>query len=210
LTHGHSIALAAGTPMSAGAARSLARCIWHACAPVSPELSRHATQLAGQTPASPGRVHDLGHFHDEGAWQALNACLPAHLVAALRRQFEWYGCRGAGFHTDAHYPSVLFGAWHLAGPARDVVFADPWLRVACASCELVIFDPFQPHAVLDPGEERYRRESYAEAAATVFLGFEIELTTAVRQHFGIGPAEPGALSISSATAVNAETGQIER
>jgi hypothetical protein len=196
--------------MSAGADRSLARCIWHACAPVPPALSRQAAQVAEQTPATPGRVHALGHFQDEGAWQALNACLPAHLATALRGQFEWYGCGGAGFHTDAHYPSVLFGAWHLAGPARDIVFAHPWLRVACASCELVIFDPFQPHAVLDPGEERYRRDRYAEAGASVFLGFELELTAAVRGQFGIGPAEPGALAISSATAVNAETGRIER
>jgi len=166
--------------------------------------------MAEQTPASPGRVHGLGQFRDESAWQQLHACLPAHLAVALRGQFEWYACRGAGFHTDAHYPSVLFGAWHLAGPARDIVFADPWLRVGCASGELVIFDPFQPHAVLDPGEERYRRDRYATAAASVFLGFELELTDAVRQQFGVGPPESDALSISSATAVNAETGRIER
>jgi hypothetical protein len=210
LSNGRSIELGAVTPMSAGSSRSLARCIWTASASVPPALGRQAAQLAEQTPASPGRVHGLGHFQDEGARRVLNACLPAQLAAALRGQFEWYGCRGAGFHTDAHYPSVLFGAWHLAGPARDIVFADPWLRVACASGELVVFDPFQPHAVLDPGEERYRRDRYAEAAASVFLGFELELTAAVRQQFGIGPAEPGALSISSATAVNAETGRIER
>ncbi len=210
LSHGRSIELANRTPMSAGASRSLARCIWHARAPVAPALSRQAAQLAEQTPASPGRVHGLGHFRDQGAWQDLNACLPPHLAAALSGQFEWYGCRGAGFHTDAHYPSVLFGAWHLAGPARDIVFADSSLRVACASGELVIFDPFQPHAVLDSGEERYRRGRYADAAASLFLGFELELTAAVRQQFGIGPPEPGALSISSATAVNAETGRIER
>ena len=210
LSHGRSIELAAVVPMSAGATRSLARCIWHAWAPVPPALSRQAAQLAAQTPASPGRVHGLGHFQDEGTWHVLSSCLPPHWAAALRRQFEWYGCRGAGFHTDAHYPSVLFGAWHLAGPARDIVFADPWVRVACASSELVLFDPFQPHAVLDPGEERYRRDRYAEAAASVFLGFELELTAAVRHEFGIGPPESGALAISSATAVNAETGRIER
>ena len=210
LSDGRSIELAARAPMSAGADRSLARCIWHARALVPPGLVRQAEQVAERTPASPGRVHGLGQFQDEGTWRALKACLPAHLAAALRGQFEWYGCRGAGFHTDAHYPSVLFGAWNLAGPARDIVFADPWLRVACASSELVIFDPFQPHAVLDPGEERYRRERYPEAAASVFLGFELELTAAVRQQFGVGPAEPGALSISSATVVNAETGRIER
>jgi hypothetical protein len=62
--------------------------------------------------------------------------------------------------------------------------------------------------VLDPGEGCYQRERYTAAPANVFIGFELELTTLVRQRFGIGPAEPGAFSIGSATAVNAETGQI--
>jgi hypothetical protein len=210
LSNGRWIELPAPPPMSAGASRSLARCVWHAWAAIPAAMRLHAARLAEEAPSCPGRVHDLGRFQDESAWQALNACLPEHLAAALRRQFEWYGCRGAGFHTDAHYPCVLFGAWCLAGPPRDVVFADPPLRVACASCELVVFDPYQPHAVLDPGEERYLRQRYIAAAANVFLGFELELTDAVRQQFGIGPAEPGALSIGSATAVNAETGRIVR
>jgi len=210
LSCGRSIELPAAAPMSAGASRSLARRVWHTWAAIPAALGRHATQLAEETPTCPGRVHELGRFRDESAWQALNACLPEHLGAALRRQFEWYGCRGAGFHTDAHYPSVLFGAWWVAGPPRDIVFADPRLRLACASCELVVFDPYQPHAVLDPGEERYLRQRYVAAAANVFLGFELELTAAVREQFGIGAPEPGALSIGSGTAVNAETGRIVR
>jgi hypothetical protein len=196
--------------MAADVSRSLARRIWHARVAIPAPLGRRAAQLAEETPADPGRVHDLGRFQDEGAWQALSACLPEHLGAALSRQFEWYGCRGAGFHTDAHYPSVLFGAWCVAGPPRDIVFAHPWLRIACANCELVVFDPYQPHAVLDPGEERYLRQRYVAAAANVFVGFELELTAPVQREFGIGPAEPGAFAISSATAVNAETGRFVR
>ena len=210
LSQGRLIELPPARPMSAGACRSVARCVWHARAKIPTGLGQQAWQLAEKTPSSPGRVHDLGHFHDETARETLSACLPEHLAAALRGQFEWYGCRGAAFHTDAHYDAVLFGAWCVAGPPRDIVFADPGLRVASASGDLIVFDPFQPHAVLDPGEAFYRRERYVAAAASVFLGFELELTAAVRHEFRIGPAEAGAFLIGSATAVNAETGQIMR
>jgi len=42
------------------------------------------------------------------------------------------------------------------------------------------------------------------------IGFELDLTAAAREAFGIGPAEAGAFSIGSATAVNAETGDFVR
>jgi hypothetical protein len=207
LSDGRFIELPAAPPMSAGAIRALARRIWHGRAPVPASWQRRAAQLAQETPQLPGRVHPQGRFEDEALWQALSACLPDDLAAALRRPFEWYGCRGAGFHTDAHYDAVLFGAWCLAGPERDIVLASG-PRIRCAWGELAVFDPFQPHAVLDPDEGCYLRERYAAAPANVFLGFELELTTLVRHRFAIGPAEPGAFSIGSATAVNAETGQI--
>ena len=199
----------AAPPLSAGAGRSLARRIWHGRAPASPALRQRAEQLGLESPQQPGRVHQLGRFEDERAFQALHRSLPTGLAAALRPQFEWYGCRGAGFHTDAHYDAVLFGAWCLAGLPRDIAF-DGGVRLRCAAGDLVVFDPFQPHAVLDPGQPLYRRECYEGAPASVFAGFELELSDAVRQCFGIGEAEPGAFSIGSATAVNAETGQIVR
>ncbi|HEX4584662.1 MAG TPA: hypothetical protein VH183_07520 [Burkholderiaceae bacterium] len=194
--------------MSAGPYRALARRIWHGRTQVPEPLVQRAEQLVQETPQTPGRVHPLGRFEDEEGWQALRRCLPEPLAASLSRQFEWYGCRGAGFHTDAHYDTVLFGAWYLAGPARDVVLAG--LQLPCEAGDVVVFDPFQPHAVLDPGHARYDRGHYAAAAASVFLAFEIELAAPVRERFGIGPAVPGAFSIGSATAVNAETGQIVR
>ena len=172
-------------------------------------LRQRAEQLALETPQLPGRVHQLGRFEDENTLQALHTSLPAALATALRGQFEWYACRGAGFHTDAHYDAVLFGAWCLAGPPRDIAF-DGGMRLRCAAGDLVVFDPFLPHAVLDPGQPLYRRERYEGAPASVFAGFELELSDPVRQCFGIGPAEPGAFLIGSATAVNAETGQIVR
>jgi hypothetical protein len=210
LSHGQLIELPATWLCCADGRRSLARRIWRAHVAIPASLGRCAAQLVDETPSSPGRVHDLGGFDDETVRQALAACLPDVLAAALRPRLQWYACRGAGFHTDAHYSSVLFGAWCLAGPQRDIVFADPALQLACPPGELVVFDPFQAHAVLDPGQGRYQRERYVAADATVFLGFDVELTAAVRQRFGIGPPEPGAFSISSSTAVNAETGEMAR
>ena len=58
--------------------------------------------------------------------------------------------------------------------------------------------------------QRYDRERYAGAAASLFLAFEIELTGPVRERFGIGPAGPASFAVGSATAVNAETGDIVR
>jgi len=196
--------------MSAGAGRSLARAVWHGRATPPEPLRTRAGSLAEHTPPVPGRVHGLGRFEDEAARRALGASLPRELAAALRPQFEWYGCRGAGFHTDAHYEAVLFGAWYLAGPPRDLVFAPAGPNLRCEVADFVVFDPFQPHAVLDPGCSRYDREHYAQAPASLFLGFELELTVPVCERFGIGPAETGALAIGSATAVNAETGAICR
>jgi hypothetical protein len=210
LSSGRFVELAAVEALSAGVHRALAQRIWHGRAGVPRQLGQRAAQLGAQTPQTPGRVHPLGRFEDEAASQALGACLPEPLAASLRLQLEWYGCRGAGFHTDAHYDAVLFGAWCLAGPARDVVFAGSGLRLTCQGGDLVVFDPFQPHAVLDPGHTRYDRDRYTAAAASVFVGFEVELAARVREWFGIGPAEPGAFSIGSGTAVNAETGQIVR
>lgn len=210
LNQGHLIELPGTWARSADGRRSLASGIWCGRAAVPTPLEQRAAQLAGETPAPPGRVHDLGRFEEKSGPESLRACLPDALAAALRPQLQWYGCRGAGFHTDAHYSSVLFGAWCLSGPPRNLVFADPTLRVACPIGALVVFDPFQPHAVLDLGQERYDRDRYVDAAASVFLAFEVELTAPIRAQFGIGPAEAGAFSISSNAAVNAETGQVAR
>jgi len=204
------IELPDAVPMAASASRSVARRIWRGRVKIPSKLGERAAQLGFQTPPTPGRVHSLGRFEDEGVLLALQARLPAAIVSALRPEFEWYGCRGAGFHTDAHYDAVLFGAWLLAGPPRDIAFAEPPLQLSCSPGDAVIFDPFQPHAVLDPGQASYQRDRYLDAAASVFIGFELALSDVVRRQFGIGLAIPGAFSIGSTTPVNAETGQIVR
>jgi len=197
--------------MSADAARGLGWRIWRGRGKASASLKQRAALLAEAVPQIPGRVHELGRFEDRSVLQALQACLPEPLAAAVRPTFEWYGCRGAGFHTDSHYNAVLFGAWGLAGPERDILFAGAdGLYLRCAAAGLVVFDPFVPHAVLDPDQARYDRGRYAGAAANVFLGFEVGLTAPACAAFGIGPAEPGAFAIGSATAVNAETGAFVR
>lgn len=159
----------------------------------------------------PGRVASGGRFADAALRTALLGWLPAALAASLRPGFEWYGCRGAHFHTDAHYGDVLFGAWCLAGPPRDLVFARSGARVAAGVGDLAVFDPFEPHAVLERGDGRYERSRYATAAASVFVGFELDIDAATSRAFGLQPLagpQERLRELSSRVAVNAETGEL--
>lgn len=155
---------------------------------------------------APGRVVGAGRFRSAVVGRALAEALPAGLLHALRDDFEWYACRGAFFHNDAHYGDVAFGAWCVCGPPREIAFARLGARVPAAPGDWVMFDPFEPHAVLDPGEARYRREHYSAAPPSLFIGFELTLDEATRAQFGIGPAAAGAPLLASSVAVNAETG----
>jgi hypothetical protein len=157
--------------------------------------------------ASPGRVHGLGRLARTDLRDVLAGALPPVLRPSLRGEFEWYACRGAFFHNDAHYGAVLFGAWCIAGPPREIVFSRAGLRCPAAPGHWVVFDPFEPHAVLDPGVDRFRREQYEGAPVSLFLGFELELDGPVRRAFGIGPAHAPAAVLASSVAVNAETGE---
>jgi hypothetical protein len=177
--------------------------------PATPLLTAVAAQAlarAGDLPA--GRVVSGGRWRDPATFIQLAAQLPADLAPHLREDFEWYTCRGAFFHNDAHYGDVLFGAWCIQGPAREIAFARLGLRVASAPGDLVVFDPFEPHAVLDPGHLRYSRETYLDATPSVFLGFELALAPAVREHFGVGEAPSGNVVLSSQVPVHAETGAL--
>jgi hypothetical protein len=157
---------------------------------------------------APGRVHGLGRFASPPIRSALAGALPAAVRDSLRGQFEWYACRGAFFHNDAHYGAVLFGAWCVGGPPREIVFARAGVRLPAAPGDWVVFDPFEPHAVLDLGSACYRREGYEGAQASLFLGFELRLDEAVRRAFGIGPAPAGAPLLASSIAISAETGAL--
>jgi hypothetical protein len=159
-------------------------------------------KLAGAT----GRVESGGAFVDPAIELELRAALPAQWTRFARAQMEWYACRGAFFHNDAHYDGVLFGVWSVAGPPRQLTFPRIGCRLPASIGSIVVFDPFEPHAVLDAGAATYRREDYELATSNLFLGFEVELVPEVREAFGIGAVREGAATLSSRVAINPETG----
>ena len=169
-----------------------------------PDISLPDTRQA----SLPGRVHGLGRFASAEVRAALAGALPAELRQSLRSEFEWYACRGAFFHNDAHYGGVLFGAWCVDGPPREIVFARTAARCRAEPGDWVVFDPFEPHAVLDRGAGVYRRARYEGAPASLFLGFELQIDERVRSVFGIGPAPAQAPVLASSVAINAETGAL--
>ncbi len=173
-----------------------------------PAPLRAAAQFGVLDSQPPGRVISGGTFDGGAAYAALAAALGPELASGLLRRFEWYVCRGAFFHHDAHFAGVLFGAWCVAGPPREVVFSRLGLRVGAAPGDWVIFDPFEPHAVLDPDAPTYERARYAGAAPSVFAGFELALNEAMCAAFAIAHDAQG-IELSSRTRINAETGAIE-
>lgn len=191
----------------AGGRRSSATRLLAGSLALPPELREAANPVAFSATV-PGRVVSGGTFELAEAHAALAAALGSVLAPSLRRSFEWYVCRGAFFHNDAHYDGVLFGVWCVAGPPREVVFPRLGLRVSVAPGDWAVFDPFEPHAVLDPGAPTYDRVPYANARPSVFAGFEIELNEATCAAFAIAEDAPG-IELSSRTRINAETGAME-
>jgi hypothetical protein len=63
-------------------------------------------------------------------------------------------CTQVSFHTDLPFAGI-FGAWSIAGPARDLVFPRLGIRVRFEPGTLVLFDAAQPHGLLDSGRSRY-------------------------------------------------------
>lgn len=159
-------------------------------------------------PLPTGRVVSGGRWTDEGIRTELAAILGPGLAPALRSEFEWYMCRGAFFHTDAHFEGVLFGVWSLAGPPVEIVFPRAGVRVDGSPGYVVVFDPFEVHGVLRPGRAHYAADEYADAEASVFIGFELTLTEAVAGAFRVAPTGSGR-TLSSSTRVAAGTGALE-
>jgi hypothetical protein len=193
---------------AAGTRRAAARGLWVSHLAPTVILIDQARSIIKLCPPTPGRVHSLGEFEDPMVHGMLKAVLPQSCGLRLSNRLEWYACRGAGFHNDAHYADVLFGAWCVAGPKRDIVFPRVATRVGAAVGDLAIFDPFEPHAVLDEGHDVYARERYEGAAPSLFIGFEITLDAAARAAFAIaGPPDSGPV-LSSSVPINAETGAL--
>lgn len=192
---------------SASALRPVARRVATSFAAPPSELTVRADAVDSASPKV-GRVHSGGTWNDARTHAALEETLYP-LPHALRPTFEWYICRGAFFHTDAHYADVLFGVWYIAGPPIDIVFARAPLRVAARPGTIVVFDPFEVHGVLRPGAAEYRADDYSDSSASVFVGFELELDDAVRAAFDVRAPAADARLVSSSTRVMATTGAFE-
>lgn len=197
-------------PLLAGSAatlRPVARRIATAfCQPPADLVERSAAVTLPDSTV--GRVHSAGAWSDAGVHAVLTDALDRLPGSALKGSFEWYLCRGAHFHTDAHYANVLFGVWYIAGPPVDIVFARGPLAVAVRPGSIVVFDPFEVHGVLRPGALEYRPGDYATAETSKFVGFEVEIDAAVRSEFDL-TAETGARLVSSGTRIAATTGAFE-
>lgn len=155
----------------------------------------------------PGRVVSGGQWQSSAVHGALSAAIGPALAPFLRQTFEWYFCRGAFFHNDAHYDNVLFGVWCVAGPPRDIVFPRANLRLDASPGHIAVFDPFEVHGVVAPGHRAYAPDDYADAVATVFIGFEVELMAPVALAFRLPDASEGRM-ISSRTRIASTTGAL--
>ena len=180
--------------------------LWHGFRVPDADVAAAAGAAAERVRGRPGRVQSGGTLVHAQFEHVLRGALPGPLSEFLRTTMEWYGCRGAFFHNDAHYDGVLFGVWCILGPPRELVFPRIGRRVSAAMGSMAVFDPFEPHAVLGVGADAYRSEDYEQDDVSVFLGFEVELAPAVRGAFGIGAPHREGMTWSSRIAINPATG----
>jgi hypothetical protein len=191
---------------ASGTARGIARRLAHGYHPPEAALVAAARDNALKA-GLPGRVSAVGSFRSSAVSKQLAAALGPVLAPALRDELEWYVCRGALFHNDAHYESVLFGVWCVQGPAADIIFPRAGLRLPAWPGNLAVFDPYEVHGVLATSKASYAAEDYADAEPSVFVGFELSLAP-VRDAFDIGAGIDGR-PISSKTRIAAATGAFE-
>ena len=157
--------------------------------------------------ARPAKCTPLVLGDDPIVHQHLAETLGTRLASALRPDFQWYYCRGAFFHNDAHYDARLFGVWYIEGPPMHLVFPRAALRLDIAPQSVVIFDPFEVHGVLAPGSDTYAASDYQGACASVFVGFELDIDTSVADAFQIRDDISGSV-ISSRTRIDPASGAI--
>lgn len=192
---------------ASGVVRSIAKAIAvGACVPDA-ALCERAREVA-RRPGAVGKVHAGGTWRDPAVHQQLAEGLGTRLASALRPDLEWYYCRGAFFHNDAHYDARLFGVWCIEGPPMQLVFPRAALRLAVAPTSVVVFDPFEVHGVLAPGCSTYAENDYQSAEASVFVGFELNITATTADAFDIKD-DPSGHVISSRTRIDAISGAIE-
>lgn len=197
-------ALACVSP--SGSVRAIARNLAHGYHGPDAALiaaARESALMAGP----PGRVSAVGTFRSPNVSRQLAEALGPALAPALRDELEWYVCRGAFFHNDAHYESVLFGVWCVHGPVVEIVFPRTGLRLPAGPGNLAVFDPYEVHGVLATSKADYAAEDYADAEPSVFVGFELSLAP-LRDAFDIAAGIEGR-AISSRTRIAAATGTFE-
>jgi len=159
--------------------------------------------------ARPGKVHSLGTWRDADIQAHLASLLEPPLAAALRPQFEWYQCRGAYFHNDAHYEQTLFGIWCVMGAPAELVFPRADLRVGAGPGDIAVFDPFEVHGLLAPGCHTYCADVYEGTVPNIYVGFEIAFTPEVAALFNTRSSYAAGPVISSSTRIAAVDGRIE-
>lgn len=191
---------------SSGSVRAIARKLAHGYHRPDTALIAAARESASKA-GPPGRVSAVGSFRSTNVSRQLAEALGPALAPALRDELEWYVCRGAFFHNDAHYESVLFGVWCVHGPMVEIIFPRAGLRLPAGPGTLTVFDPYEVHGVLAASKANYAAEDYADAEPSVFVGFEL-LLTPVRDAFDIGAGIEGR-AISSQTRIAAATGTFE-
>lgn len=198
---------AASCLSTSGNVRSIAGAmVFGECAP-SATLTARAREIVLNDRIA-GKVHALGLWREPTVHAQLGEMLGERLAPALRADFEWYQCRGAFFHNDAHYDARLFGIWCIVGPPAELVFPRAVLRLAAGPGSIAVFDPFEVHGVLAPTRRVYAADDYKDAEASVFLGFELDITPAIAAAFGIEPGAPGRM-ISSRTRIAATSGVLD-
>ena len=199
---------AASSRSTAGIGRSIASRIGVGQHTADATLRASAREIAGRNVAV-GKVHSGGPLLCPALHSQLAKALGEPLGAALRAGFEWYYCRGAFFHNDAHYDARLFGVWCIVSPAMDLVFPRAEVRVAVAPGSIVVFDPFEVHGVLASGCSAYAAHDYQKVNASVYLGFELDITPAIAELFEIQDCIGPGPVISSQTRIDATSGAIE-
>lgn len=191
---------------SDGTARALAAAIGQARQqPTAVLVNRAKLEAAGASGPS-GRVVSAGRWRDDTSRDRLGEALGAPYAAALRPEFEWYVCRGAFFHNDAHYGDVMFGVWCITGDMQ-LVFPRVGYRMDAAAGTIAVFDPFEVHGVLAPGDQWFDADRYDNAPVSVFAGFELDLSGAVRDAFGLSAAPLGR-TIASHTRISPRDGAL--
>lgn len=176
------------------------------CTPTA--ATRSSAREISRRSAQAGKVHSGGLWRQPAAHARLADALGTPLEAALKPDFEWYFCRGAFFHNDAHYDARLFGIWCIQAHSIDLVFPRAAVRVPLQPGAIVVFDPFEVHGVLTQGCTEYAAADYRDADTAVFLGFEVALTRETAAVLDICHEVAGPV-ISSRTRICANSGAIE-